>query len=80
MVPLAGSASVQGVRQPGPVGALASAPAGSDSTRTLALMGAVLNADMSMLGIDQFIDPHAESDTPQAIIARTRFIITTRGT
>jgi hypothetical protein len=71
---------VQGVRQPGPVGAFASAPAGSDSTRTFVVAGALLNGDASMLGSDQFIDPHAESEAPQANTASTRFIITTRGT
>ena len=80
VVPLAGKASMQGVRQPGPVGAFASAPAGSDSTRTLVVAGAGLKVDISMLGIDQFVDPQAESKPLQASTANTRFIITTRGT
>jgi hypothetical protein len=79
VVPFAASGRVQGVRQPGPVGALASAPAGSDSTRTLVVAGAVLKADISMLGIDQLVDPQAESKLPQANTANTRFIVTTRG-
>src|SRR5437764_13960060 len=74
-MPETGSCSVQGVRQADPVGPLASAPAGSDSTRTPTVPADPFKE--SMLGIDHLLesnDEHAESTLLHAKTAITRFI------
>ena len=72
-VPLPGTESMQGVRQPAPVPTLASAPGGSDSTRTETGVGAGLKAAKSKLGIGSAA--HADSAMPQAHRAITRLMM-----
>lgn len=69
--PEVGNASAQGVRQVCPLEALASAPGGSDSKRTVSIDGAGLNASVQ----SEPPDVHAANASAPPTIAITRYIV-----
>ena len=73
---LTGGASAQGVRQVCPVEVLASAPGGSDSKRTVSMIGAGFKASRFIQsGVDE---QAARASAPLAIIMTRYIIILTR--
>jgi len=69
---LTGNASSQGVRQVCPLDVLASAPGGTDSNRTVSIIGDGFNASRF---IQSGVDEHAARASAPLTITMTRYMI-----